>query len=662
MASDRSRAFSLLRLSFIAIGIFALSSLIAIAALTGVQSSSQQAVASWREFSDQASAEQRSLRAFVTQAGVAGFIEDYHKLAATGDQALVPMIYGRGGGALAALATYPVSDPEGPAGQARTKLQALIRTYMARVAPILAMHGANRPVSAILAASDIPADGASAALDALTAATPFSTVADATAADSKALVLLDVRRLLGFEGLVHNANRFLTNPDVQSLDRVGQDLVRTERALDQYSRLVTTAEESKALKALRAEVDSAEARLMSTQSDGALVFDASGLQTTLMNLELMLYAEAMTAQANLQATLEEVSERTGGMMILVIAGALALIAGAAWLLIFRIGRRIKAITRTMRELASGKLDAEVPACSDHDEIGEMSRALLVFRDGLRANAALTTELAESSRLASLGAMVAGMAHELNTPLGNALAVASTLEEQCKTFRKDLGSGRLLRSALDGHATGMEDASNLIQRNLVRAAEQIGSFKQVAVDQTSGKRREFQLDDVISNVVQSMSPTFKRTPYTLTTGRPSDVTMDSYPGALSQVLTNLIENGLKHGLTGQATGKVEVLVRSLGPDFTEIEISDDGAGVPDAIRPSIFNAFFTTAAGKGGSGLGLHIVKSIVCGPLGGQISVLPGSANRGSRFVIQLPNHAPVQGTADTVTERKYYAAAQHAA
>ncbi|SUS03384.1 putative Histidine kinase [uncultured Defluviicoccus sp.] len=660
MATNHNRAFSLVRLSVIAVCIFAVSSILAMTALTGVQSSSHEAVGAWRKFSDQASAEQRALRQFVTQAGLAGLIDDYHRLAVTGDETLMPMVYGRGGGALTALATYPVENVSEAEIAARATLQAVVRGYMGRVGPIMAMHRAGRPVAEILAAAEVDGKAAVGALQTLASATARSMMNGMALPDSKSLILLDARRLMGLEGLLQNANRFLAGSNDGALDRVRKDISNVKVALERYASHPLTAEEAAALSRLSQQVDGLEARLIADKAAGRLSFNSQSLAAALLDIEKIVYAEALTAQTNLQTTLGEVSDRAGAIIVLVGSGALALIAGAIWLLVFRVGRRINAITRTMRDLASGKLDAEIPAANDHDEIGEMSRALLVFRDGLRANAALTTELAESSRLASLGAMVAGMAHELNTPLGNALAVSSTLEEQCKVFRKDLSSERILRSVLDRHAAHLEDAGTLIQRNLVRAAEQIGSFKQMAVDQTSGRRREFHLDDVLANVTQSMVPTFKRSPFELVLGEASGVVMESYPGALSQVVTNLIENGLKHGLSGQPSGKVEVIVRPLGPHFTEIVVADSGAGIPDEVKPSIFNAFFTTKAGKGGSGLGLHIVKSIVCGPLGGQISVQsePGS---GSRFILTLPNRAPAEDAAAQTTERTYYAAA-HAA
>lgn len=661
MAHDNGRPFSVVRLSFIAIGIFALSSILAVGALIGVQTSSNKAVASWRQFADQASPEQRALRAFVTQAGVAGLIDDYNKLAAKGDEALLPIVYGRGGAALVALSTFPVENASKEEVTARAALQAHIRAHLARVGPILAMHRAGRPAAEIAAAANVDGKAASAALTTLADATARSMITDNVLRDSKALILLDVRRLIGLEGLVHNANRFLADVDAGAQDQVRSDIRNTELALERYGHHALTVEETVALDRLSAEVAGFDKRLSDAKAAGAMTVDSRALQALLLEVEKIVFAEAMTAQNNLQSTLTEISDRAATIMIVVGLGSVVLVVGGAWLLVFRIGRRVNAITRIMRDLAAGKLDAEIPSTADRDEIGEMSRALLVFRDGMRANAALTNELAESSRLASLGAMVAGMAHELNTPIGNALAVSSTLEEQCKTFRKDLHSERLLRSGLERHATHLEEATILIQRNLVRASEQIGSFKQVAVDQTSGKRREFHLDDVLASVVQSMNPLFKHTPFTLSLGEASGVVMESYPGALSQVITNLIENGLKHGLNGRLSGKLEVIARRVGPHFTEIMVSDDGAGIPDDIKPSIFNAFFTTKAGKGGSGLGLHIVKSIICGPLGGQINVR-SEQDQGSRFIISIPNKAPAEAAVADTTERTYYAAAQHAA
>lgn len=660
-ARHKAHPFSLIRLNVLAIGILVVSSGLAVLALLGVQSSSQQAVHAWRQFADQASAEQRALRAFVTQAGMSGLVDDYHRLAATGDETLIPMVYGRGGAALGALATYPVEGKSDAEKDARSVLQSLVRAYMARVATIAALQRTGRTTEEVEKAAEI--DGASAivALQTLAGATARSMMAEGTPLDSKALILLDIRRLMGLEGLVQNANRYLVSGTAGALDRVRKDIDNVNVAIDRYGRHDLTPQETSALNALKREVARIEQRLVADKAASLTAFDTRPVQAALTDLEKLVYADALAAQQNLQSTLDEVAARAGTIILLVGGGGLILIAGAIWLLAFRIGGRIHGITGAMRDLASGNLDAEIPASGDRDEIGEMSEALTIFRDGLRANAALTTELAESSRLASLGAMVAGMAHELNTPIGNALAVSSSLEEQCKTFKSDLNSERILRSMLEQNVAAIEDASALIQRNLHRAAEQIGSFKQVAVDQTSGRRRQFHLDDVLASVVKSMQPQLKRTPFLLTLGEASGVVMESYPGALSQVVTNLIENAVKHGLAGRPHGRIKVDVRRLGPNFTEVRVSDDGVGIPEDIRSSIFNAFFTTQSGKGGSGLGLHIVKSIVCGPLGGRISVQP-APDGGALFIISLPNVAPAEKNTAQTPERTYYAADQHAA
>jgi signal transduction histidine kinase len=215
----------------------------------------------------------------------------------------------------------------------------------------------------------------------------------------------------------------------------------------------------------------------------------------------------------------------------------------------------------------------------------MSRALLIFRDGLRANQMLTLELQESSRLASLGAMVAGIAHELNTPIGNALAVSSTLEDECQAFRIQVETGRLQRSMLNQQVNLVLEAALLIQRNLQRASDQIGAFKQVAADQTSAKRREFVLQDILVAVVQTIEPRFRRAGHRIHVSSPT-IIMDSYPGALTQVITNLLENALKHGLQAERPGSARISARMSGDADVEVIVEDDGRGIPSDVLPHI----------------------------------------------------------------------------
>ncbi|MGL6291114.1 MAG: ATP-binding protein [Silanimonas sp.] len=249
------------------------------------------------------------------------------------------------------------------------------------------------------------------------------------------------------------------------------------------------------------------------------------------------------------------------------------------------------------------------------------------------------ELVRSERLASLGSLVAGVAHELNTPLGSALLVATTLGDGIEDLRRKLQSGELKRSTLDGFLQQQAEAQALIVRNARRAAELIGRFKQVAVDQTSEQRRRFDLAEVVDEIIGTLQPRLRKTPHLVVVDIAPGMAMDSYPGPLGQVVTNLVLNALLHGL-GDRPGEVRLSAHTLEGDQVALSVSDDGVGIPPEHLPRIFDPFFTTKLGEGGSGLGLHIVYSLVQRGLGGRIDVdsVPG---HGARFTVVLPRVAP---------------------
>ena len=249
------------------------------------------------------------------------------------------------------------------------------------------------------------------------------------------------------------------------------------------------------------------------------------------------------------------------------------------------------------------------------------------------------ELVRSERLASLGALVAGVAHELNTPLGSVLLVATTLGDSIETLRDQLERGELKRSSLADFLAQQAEAQSLIVRNARRAAELIGRFKQVAVDQTSEHRRRFELAGFVDEVMGTLLPRLKATPYRLELAIPPAITLDSYPGPLGQVLTNLVMNAMLHGL-GERAGSIHVTARALDDDRVELCVADDGVGIPPEHLPHIFDPFFTTKLGEGGSGLGLHIVYSLVQRTLGGTIAV-DSTPGHGARFIVTLPRTAP---------------------
>jgi signal transduction histidine kinase len=249
-------------------------------------------------------------------------------------------------------------------------------------------------------------------------------------------------------------------------------------------------------------------------------------------------------------------------------------------------------------------------------------------------------LVRSEKLAGLGALVAGVAHELNTPIGNALTVASTLQERAANFASEVGTG-LRRSALDGFLEAAQTASDLLQRNLSRASNLITSFKHVAVDQTSEQRRSFDLLEVTREVLATLSPILDKTPYRIALDIPPGIFMDSYPGPFGQVVMNLTNNALMHAFIGREIGSVRIEARRSGQDErVSLTFEDDGVGIAADDMARIFDPFFTTRLGRGGSGLGLSIVHNLVYSVLGGTIQV-ESVVDDGTRFLIELPMSAP---------------------
>ena len=256
-------------------------------------------------------------------------------------------------------------------------------------------------------------------------------------------------------------------------------------------------------------------------------------------------------------------------------------------------------------------------------------------------------LVQADKLAALGSLVAGVAHELNTPIGNALMETSTLQESLRQFRERLQQG-LRRSELDAFVQQVGTADDIATRNLERAAELISSFKQVAVDQASSQRRRFQLSELVHEIVLTLQPMLKHSPYALEVEVPAGIWLDSFPGPLGQVLANLVQNAWVHGLQGRASGRIRIEASALEGEQFALSVSDDGKGIAPHLQDRVFEPFFTTRLGQGGSGLGLHIVHNLVTGVLGGRLA-LESSPGQGARFTLTCPLVAPrelVQGAA----------------
>ncbi|MBI3713732.1 MAG: HAMP domain-containing histidine kinase, partial [Burkholderiales bacterium] len=249
------------------------------------------------------------------------------------------------------------------------------------------------------------------------------------------------------------------------------------------------------------------------------------------------------------------------------------------------------------------------------------------------------ELARIERMAALGSMVAGVAHELNTPLGNCLLVASTLSDETRQIEKVMFDGSMRRSDLAHFLTAANESSKLLMRGLQQAAQLVGDFKQVAVDQSSAQRRKFTLAVVFQELAALLHSSLRKTPYTLELDIPADIELDSYPGPLGQVFSNLVNNAVVHGLDGMSQGYMRCLARQQG-DHVLIMFEDSGKGIPPNIIKRIFEPFFTTKFGKGGSGLGLSITFNIITNVLGGEIRVT-SEPNQGAKFEMTIPLVAP---------------------
>ena len=255
-------------------------------------------------------------------------------------------------------------------------------------------------------------------------------------------------------------------------------------------------------------------------------------------------------------------------------------------------------------------------------------------------------LIEAEKLAALGRLVAGVAHEVNNPVGISLTVASSLERKTTLFAAEVARGDLKRSSLHEFLDTSRDASSQLVANLNRAAELIQSFKQVAADRNYSDQRNFDLGDLTEQVVMSLRPGLRKHHLALSVDCQPNLTMNSYPGPYGQVLTNLFLNAVAHAFPDGRPGEVHIEVRESGKDNVEIIFSDNGCGMSLDVRRRAFDPFFTTRRDQGGTGLGLHIVYSIVTNRLGGRLD-LDSEPGEGTRIQIILPRVAPLEQAAE---------------
>lgn len=362
-------------------------------------------------------------------------------------------------------------------------------------------------------------------------------------------------------------------------------------------------------------------------------------------------------------------------------------------LVLALSLSLRVVFEPLKQLRDGLFDLatrgtdeveELPE-SRHDELGDVIRGfnqiqrrlkstILRIReaeDAARRSAQQTTQalqdlrqtqesLLQAERLASLGSLVAGVAHEINTPVGIALTSASVLKSATDELQEAVNTTGLKKSDIMRYLDTASESARLIMNNAYRAAHLIHSFKQIAVDQTSEARRPFGLKEYVDEIVSSLQPKLKKTPIKLTQALPPDIVLDSYPGAFAQVITNLTLNCVEHAFEADTPGEIQISAR-LDGDTVELHVTDDGKGIAPEVLDRIFDPFFTTRRGQGGTGLGLNIVYNLIAKQFGGTITVA-STLGEGTHFTLRIPRVTPQETPHDAQHAHAHTQAHAHAA
>lgn len=304
------------------------------------------------------------------------------------------------------------------------------------------------------------------------------------------------------------------------------------------------------------------------------------------------------------------------------------------------------------DIAKGNFSKNIPNdfIQRQDEMGSLGRSFQIITDTFRRENLRLEEhvekqslelesqyrvLMETERAAALGNIVAGVAHEINTPIGVSLTTASYLKSIGDEQRRKLELGQMSKRDLVHLMEVIDESTNMLNHNLYRAAELIKSFKQMAVDQSSGMASEFSLKETLDSIIVSLHHEYKNMSVRILNRCPGDVIIKSYPGAYSQIVTNLIMNSLHHGLPDKIGGEITMDV-TVEMDQLIFTYHDNGKGIPEKNLNSIFDPFFTTNRKSGNSGLGMHIIKSLVTKQLRGTV-ICESKEGEGTTFRFTLP-------------------------
>jgi len=274
-----------------------------------------------------------------------------------------------------------------------------------------------------------------------------------------------------------------------------------------------------------------------------------------------------------------------------------------------------------------------------EKIRERDAAHTKLNDALEKLQQTQDTLIEQEKMASLGNLVAGVAHEINTPVGIGVTAASHLHETTTKFARDYEDGEITRGKLEQFVKTSVQSTDILESNLRRASDLIRSFKQVAVDQTDEFHREISLLDYINEVILSLRPKLKKTSVEISVDIDPHLSITTNPGTISQIVTNLVMNSLIHGYEDNDQGMIAIS-SSLDRDTVTLIYQDDGKGMDAETSKKIFEPFFTTRRGEGGSGLGMHVLYNLVIKSLNGKVSS-KSAPGEGFRLAITFPQNDP---------------------
>ena len=438
----------------------------------------------------------------------------------------------------------------------------------------------------------------------------------------------------------------------------------TERAQQVAALRESQASQAQTLTRLQALLDAAvEVAIVATDLDGHITLFNEGAQRMLGYTEAQMLGQSPTL-FHLHGELElradelaaELGERPAGFEVLVAQARRQGMETRIWSCISREGQHI-AVSATVSRITSRSgeligflaLGRDVTAQLQAERQLSDMNALLETRVSLRTAELSATrshllkaqdELQRTEKMAALGSLVAGVAHELNSPLGNCVTIASALEgKSCEALRA-LEDSTLRRSGLLDFLKNVSDAADILMRSLQQANDLVQHFKQVSADQASSRRRSFELAATIDDVLTVLRPRLRNSPVQVECDVQLGRELDSFPGSLVQIISNLVQNALLHAFAPGQRGQLWIRARELDAEQLELVIEDNGMGMSAEVRQRAFEPFFTTKLNQGGTGLGLNIVRDLAQGMLGGELE-LKSEPGHGCRFTFRLPFVAP---------------------